>query len=553
MFIYDKSWIGLSETRRVFLLPKMANRHGIISGASGTGKTTTLKVLSEAFSDAGVPVFFADVKGDLSGMIMPGEDSEKMRQRIDGFGIENWTYKSFPVRFWDIFGEKGTPVRMTVTDMGPQLLSRLLELNDVQAGVLTIIFKVADQQGLELIDFKDLKAMVQYVGDNRKEFSNEYGLISPASVGAIQRALLNFSEEGAEHVFGEADLDIYDWIKTDSDGRGYMNILASDRLINSPKVYATFLLWMLTELFEKLPEVGDPEKPKIVFFFDEAHLLFTDAPKTLVRKIVQVVKLIRSKGVGVYFVTQSPSDIPDEVLAQLSNRIQHGLRAYTPAEQKSIRAAAWSFRANPAFNTEEAIMNLGVGEAVVSFLDSKGAPEMAEKVRILPPQSFMGAAPWDDVEDHFRNDEMEKKYRESVDRESAYEIIMEARAELQRQEEEAAAAAEEERKQAEEAKKQADESKKKTATKKTGTSTKKNSEAMSNVQKVLGKSTKTAVSSATSTVSRGISSGIVNAITGSKNTFSAQKIAKNAATNALSGAMRTGLNEIIRGFFGNKK
>ena len=546
MYIYEKNWIGLAESRRIFLLPKMANRHGIISGASGTGKTTTLKVLSESFSDAGVPVFFADVKGDLTGMIVPGEDSEKMQKRIESFGIDNWEYKSYPVRFWDIFGEKGTPVRMTVSDMGPQLLSRLLELNEVQAGVLTVVFKVADEQGLELIDFKDLKAMVQYVGDNRKEFSNEYGLVSTASIGAIQRALLNFSEEGAEHVFGEADLDINDWIQTDKDGRGYMNILASDRLINSPKVYATFLLWMLSTLFERLPEVGDLDKPKIVFFFDEAHLLFTDAPKSLVRKIVQVVKLIRSKGVGVYFVTQSPSDIPDEVLAQLSNKIQHGLRAYTPAEQKTIKAAAWSFRSNPSFNTEEAIMNLGVGEAVVSFLDEKGAPDMAEKVRILPPQSFMGSAPAELVEECIRNDEMEAKYREAVDRESAYEIIMAARAELEKQQEEALAEAE-----AAEAAKAAEKQKKTPATTKKKTTTTTN-KAADKVKKTLSKSANTAVKSATSSVSRSISTNIVNTFTGGKK-VSGQKMAQRAATNALSGAMRTGINEIIRGFFGNKK
>ncbi len=547
MYVYEKNWIGLSETRRIFLLPKMANRHGIISGASGTGKTTTMKVLAESFSDAGVPVFFADVKGDLTGMILPGEDSPSMQKRIQSFEIENWEYKPYPTRFWDLFGDKGTPVRMTVSDMGPQLLARLLELNDVQSGVLTIVFKVADEHGLELIDFKDLKAMVQFVGDNRKEFSDEYGLISPASIGAIQRALLNFSEEGAEFVFGEPALDIHDWIKTDEDGRGYLNILASDRLINSPRVYATFLLYMLSDLYEKLPEVGDREKPKIVFFFDEAHLLFTDAPKSLERKIVQVVKLIRSKGVGVYFVTQSPSDIPDEVLAQLSNRIQHGLRAYTPAEQKSIKAAAWSFRQNPEFNTEEVLMNLGVGEALISFLDAKGAPEIVEKARILPPQSFMGPAPRDKVDEHISKDAMEAKYRESVDRESAYEIIMDARAELARQAEEEAEAA---RKEAEEKKKQALEKK----TKSVSTTGKKTSSAAADkVKKTLSKSAKSAVSSATSSVSRSVSTGIVNAITGGKNTMTPEKIAKRAATNALSGAMRTGITEIIRGIFGSKK
>ncbi len=383
--------------KNLYLLPQMANRHGLIAGATGTGKTITMKVMAESFSDMGVPVFLADVKGDLSGMCVPGVDSEDMRARIERFGLEGFNLQSYPTRFWDIFGENGHPVRVTVSEMGPTLLGRLLGLTEIQAGVLNIVFRVADDHGLLLLDLKDLRAMLQFVGENRAEFTTMYGNVSAASVGAIQRALLTFEQEGGEIFFGEPELDIRDWMRTGLYGRGYINILSSQRLIQSPTVYATFLLWMLTELFEKLPEVGDLEKPRMIFFFDEAHLLFDGAPKALVQKIVQVVKLIRSKGVGVYFVTQSPSDLPGDVLAQLSNKVQHALRAYTPAEQKGIRAAAKAFRVNPAFDTETALTELGVGEALVSFLDADGVPTPVERAFILPPQSKMGQADPDKV------------------------------------------------------------------------------------------------------------------------------------------------------------
>ena len=405
----------------------MANRHGLISGATGTGKTITMKVLAESFSAMGVPVFFSDVKGDLSGMCRPGADSDSMRARIASFGIDNFPYTAYPTRFWDIFGEQGHPVRITVSSMGPTLLARLLKLTDIQAGVLNIVFRVADDHGLLLLDLKDLRAMLQYTGENRAEFTTIYGNVSAASIGAIQRALLAFEDEGGASVFGEPALDIRDWMRTDVNGRGYINILSSAKLIQSPNVYATFLLWMLSELFERLPEVGDLEKPRMVFFFDEAHLLFDDAPKTLVQKIVQVVKLIRSKGVGIYFITQSPSDIPDEVLAQLSNRVQHGLRAYTPAEQKAVRAAAQSFRANPAFKTEDAIMELGTGEALVSFLDEEGRPSVVENAKVLPPQCLM-AAPEQRYVDVVLAEQAElmDKYGQAVDRSSAFEQLAEA-------------------------------------------------------------------------------------------------------------------------------
>ena len=448
----DKKIMLAQSDKALFLQPSMANRHGLIAGATGTGKTITMKVMAESFSDMGVPVFLADIKGDLSGMCRPGKDSEDMQRRIARFGLEDFKYKSYPTRFWDIFGDEGHPVRVTVSSMGPTLLARLLSLTEIQAGVLNIVFRVADDNGLLLLDLKDLRAMLQFVGDNRAEFTTAYGNVSAASIGAIQRALLAFEGEGGELFFGEPELDIRDWMRTDVDGRGFINILSSQRLVQSPTVYATFLLWMLTELFERLPEVGDLEKPRMIFFFDEAHLLFTDAPKALVQKIVQVVKLIRSKGVGVYFISQSPSDIPNDVLAQLSNRVQHALRAYTPAEQKAVRAAAKAFRVNPAFDTETAIMELGVGEALVSFLDEEGIPCVVERAGILPPQSLMGPADEKTVQSLIVTDEFDVKYREAVDRESAYELLTRANEELAKQREEAEAAAAEEKQRAKEEK-----------------------------------------------------------------------------------------------------
>ncbi|MBQ4369467.1 MAG: DUF853 family protein [Oscillospiraceae bacterium] len=554
MYTDKKFWIAQSDTKNLYLLPQMANRHGLIAGATGTGKTITMKVMAESFSDMGVPVFFSDVKGDLSGMLCPGRDTEDMQKRITRFGIENFCYKSYPTRFWDIFGEAGHPVRVTVSDMGPQLLARLFNLTEVQAGVLSIVFKVADENGLLLLDLKDLRAMLQYVGDNRAEFTTMYGNVSTASIGAIQRALLAFEDEGGDIVFGEPNLDIRDWMRTDIDGRGYINILSSKRLINSPKVYATFLLWMLTELFEKLPEVGDLEKPRMIFFFDEAHLLFDDAPRALVQKIVQVVKLIRSKGVGVYFVTQSPSDIPDEVLAQLSNRVQHGLRAYTPAEQKAVRAAAKSFRENPEFDSEQALMEVGTGEALVSFLDEKGVPSIVEKARILPPQSLMGPADEGLVASCINADEFELKYRETVDRESAYEIIMRANEELaaQREQEKAEALAAKEAEKAEkEAAKAAEKAEKEAS--KAAEKAEKEAAAASKKKKSAGKSTaQKAANAAASSVVNAVGTNVINSAFGGK-VNSTGTIAKRAASSALKSVMRSGSSAILRGLFGNKK
>ena len=449
--------------------------------------------------------------------------------------------------------------------MGPVLLSRLLNLTEVQSGVLNIVFKVADEHGLLLLDMKDLRAMLQYVGDNRAEFTTMYGNVSSASVGAIQRALLAFEGEGGELFFGEPCLDIRDWMRTDIDGRGYINILSSDRLIQSPTVYSTFLLWMLTELFEKLPEVGDLEKPRMIFFFDEAHLLFDGAPKALVQKIVQVVKLIRSKGVGVYFITQSPSDIPSDVLAQLSNRVQHALRAYTPDDQKAVRAAARAFRVNPAFNTEEALMSVGVGEALVSFLDEEGIPTVVERAFILPPQSLMGPAEEKAVQSLIVSDEFDLKYRESVDRESAYEILLRANQELElRRQQEAEEAAAEKQRQKEEAAAERQRLKEEAAAEKQRQKEeaaaekqrqKEEAAAQREAEKEAAKRKKTferAAANAASSVARSVSTNIVNSLTGGR-TVSTGTMAKRAATNALSSVMREGSSSIIRGLFGNKK
>lgn len=564
MFTDNKIWLAQSD-KRLFLLPNMANRHGLIAGATGTGKTVTMKVMAESFSEMGVPVFLADIKGDLTGMCKPGKDSADMQARIQRFGIEDFSYHGYPTRFWDIFGEVGHPVRVTVSSMGPVLLSRLLGLTEIQSGVLNIVFKVADDNGLLLLDLKDLRAMLQFVGENRAEFTVEYGNVSAASIGAIQRALLAFEQEGGELFFGEPELDITDWMATDVNGRGYINVLSSQKLIQSPTVYATFLLWMLTELFERLPEVGDLDKPKMIFFFDEAHLLFNGMPKALLQKIVQVVKLIRSKAVGVYFISQSPSDIPGDVLAQLSNRVQHALRAYTPDEQKAVRAAARAFRANPAFKTEDAIMELGVGEALVSFLDEEGIPSIVERASILPPQSLMGAAGEEEVKRLIYGDELDEKYREGVDRESAFEILTRASAELEKQRAEAAAAAAEEaahEKAEREAEKQRlkeeaaaekqrlkEELAAQRAAEKAELAAQKEAEREAAKKKKIAQQ---AVTTAASSVMGALSTNIINAATGGKTT-SAQTIAKRAARNALSSAMRSSTGAIIRGLFGNKK
>lgn len=415
--------IARTLEKELYLLPAMANRHGLITGATGTGKTVTLQKLAESLSEIGVPVFMADVKGDLTGVAQEGTASEKLLERLENIGITDWTPHGNPVVVWDIFGEKGHPVRTTVSDLGPLLLARLLNLNDVQSGVLNIIFRIADDQGLLLLDFKDLRAITQYIGDNAKSFQNQYGNISSASVGAIQRGLLTLEQQGAEHFFGEPMLDIKDWMRTDSSGKGIINILSSEKLYQMPKLYAASLLWMLSELYEQLPEAGDLEKPKLVFFFDEAHLLFNDAPQVLLDKIEQVIRLIRSKGVGVWFVSQNPSDIPDNVLGQLGNRVQHALRAFTPKDQKAVKAAAQTMRANPAFDTEAAIQALGTGEALISFLDAKGSPSVVERAMVIAPCSRMGPVTDDERNGLINHSPVYGKYEDEVDRESAFEML----------------------------------------------------------------------------------------------------------------------------------
>jgi DNA helicase HerA-like ATPase len=421
----DPLVVAKNKRTESFLLPALANRHGLITGATGTGKTVTLQVLAERFSNIGVPVFMADVKGDLSGVAAPGSDSPKFRQRLDSLGVADWTPTKFPAVFWDIAGEQGHPVRATISDMGPLLLSRLLNLNDTQSGVLQLVFKIADDDGLLLLDLKDLRAMAQYVGENARTFTTQYGNVSAASIGAIQRGLLTLEQQGGDLFFGEPMLDINDLLQTD-DGQGVVNILSSDKLMAAPRLYSTFLLWLLAELFEKLPEVGDLDKPKLVFFFDEAHLLFNEAPPALLEKIEQVVRLIRSKGVGVYFVTQNPLDIPDKVLGQLGNRVQHALRAFTPRDQKAVATAAGTLRANPAFDAAKAITELEVGEALVSFLDEKGSPSVVERSFILPPASRIGPLNAQERQAIIRASLVYGVYEQTLDRESAYEKLRQA-------------------------------------------------------------------------------------------------------------------------------
>ena len=407
----------------LYLLPALANRHGLIAGATGTGKTVTLQRMAEGFSAIGVPVFMADVKGDLAGMSQPGKPTPKIAERIAQLGLDDFAYRACPVVFWDVFGEQGLPVRATVSEMGPLLLARMLGLNATQQGVLTAVFKIADDAGLLLLDLKDLRAMLRYVGDNAQQFTTRYGNISAASIGAIQRGLLELEHQGGEQFFGEPALNIADLMQTAPDGRGVVNILAADKLINAPKVYSVFLLWLLSELFENLPEVGDPEKPELVFFFDEAHLLFDDAPAALKDKIEQLVRLIRSKGVGVYFVTQNPLDIPETVLGQLGNRVQHALRAFTPRDEKAVKTAASTLRRNPQLDVERAITELAVGEALVSFLDEKGRPNVVERALIAPPGSRIGPVTAEERAALVNASELGAHYRQTLDRESAYELL----------------------------------------------------------------------------------------------------------------------------------
>jgi DNA helicase HerA-like ATPase len=404
------------------ILPKMANRHGLITGATGTGKTVTLQVLAENFSKIGIPSFVADVKGDFAGISQQGGSNPKIQDRINALGLTDFTYNAYPVTFWDVFGVEGHPARTTISDMGPLLLGRLLNLNDVQNGVLAAAFEIADDNGMLLLDLKDFRSIIAYVGDNASQFTTKYGNISTASVGAIQRSLLTLEQQGVAKLFGEPALNLYDLIQTQN-GYGMINILAADKLMQSPKVYSTFLLWLLSELFEELPEVGDPEKPKLVFFFDEAHFLFEDAPQALLEKIEHVVRLVRSKGVGIYFITQNPLDIPDIVLGQLGNRVQHALRAFTPRDQKAVKSAATTFRQNPSLNTEEVITQLGVGEALVSFLDEKGTPGIVERAWIYPPHSRVGAITDAERQEIIRGSSLYGHYEKEVDRESAFELL----------------------------------------------------------------------------------------------------------------------------------
>ncbi|MBQ9314410.1 MAG: DUF853 family protein [Clostridia bacterium] len=423
MFVDNKILIGKNNEEELFIILNKANRHGLITGASGSGKTITLKVMAESFSSAGVPVFLADVKGDLAGMSLPGTASEKITDRLKEIGITSFEYKGFPTVFWDVYGKGGHPIRTTVKNVGPTILSRMLGLSETQAGVLAIVFKIAEDKKLELIDLKDLRLALQYVGDNRKDFTISYGNITTQSIGGIQRSLLMLEEQGADNFFGEPAIEINDFIRINDKGLGNINVLHAVELFHQPNLYSSFLLWLLTYLNQNMPEVGDLEKPKMVFFFDEAHLLFDDMPNYMLTQVTQVVKLIRSKGIGLYFISQTPMDIPGDILSQLGNRVQHTLRAYTPAEQKIVKSVASSFRANTTFNTEEAIMSLGTGEALISFMNEKGEPNVVQKATILPPQSQMGA-----IDDSMRlmvinQSPFKGKYDAVVDRETAYEKI----------------------------------------------------------------------------------------------------------------------------------
>ena len=506
MYLKDqhKVWIATGSAP-IYLEPGMANRHGLIAGATGTGKTVTLKVVAESFSDMGVPVFLADIKGDVSGMCQPGKPNKHILRSIETMGIEGFDYTSYPVRFFDVYNRLGHSVRTTISEMGPELLSRLLGLNETQSGILRIVFRIADDKGLLLLDLKDLRAMVQHVGDNAKEYKLTYGNISSQSVGAIQRALLALEDEGGDIFFGEPSLELADWMDWDENGRGMMNILECQELFQHPLLYGTFLLWMLSELYEMLPEAGDLDKPKLAFFFDEAHLLFDGAPKALVEKVEQVVRLIRSKGVSVWFITQNPTDLPDSVLGQIGNRIQHALRAYTPNDQKALRAAAKSFRANENFNTEEALQALGVGEALVSVLDEKGIPSIVERGGILPPRSSMNAATAEQIQSVIGASPLKDKYDTISDRRSAYEIISEEQeAEAKREAEEAEQLAREKERAAKEKERAAKEKARRTTSSRRTTSTRKRQTALEKT-----------VNSAANTVGRELGKQIVRGLMGS--------------------------------------
>lgn len=523
---------------------RMANRHGLIAGATGTGKTVTLQVLAESFSQAGVPCFMADMKGDLSGISQAGSMSSFIQKRCKEFGIDNPEFQDTPVRFFDVFGEQGHPMRTTVSNMGPQLLSRLLGLNDTQEGVLNIVFRVADDRELLLIDLKDLRSMLAYVSEHASEYTATYGNVSAASVGAIQRALLTLENQGAEKFFGEPSFDIFDLIQCERGGKGVMSVLAADKLMLNPKLYSTFLLWLLSDLYTQLPEVGDMDLPKLVFFFDEAHTLFDGTPKALVDKIEQVVRLIRSKGVGVYFVTQNPSDIPDSVLAQLGNRIQHALRAYTPKEIKAVHAAAESFRENPEFKTEDAIMSLETGEALVSFLDEKGAPAVVERAKILFPLSQIGAIDESQRTMIINRSRLYGRYDHAFDRESAFEVLLaENEANLKAQEEEKAAA--EAAREAEKAEAAAAKEAEKAAAE-----AEKKAKSSSKAKKSVGKTILgAAVGAAITSVTSSIGTSVANSVTGTKSKTKAD--AKTIANKAIKSATSTATRKLTRSILGN--
>ena len=516
-------YVAHSENGPISICGKMANRHGLIAGATGTGKTVTLQVLAETFCQAGVPCFMADMKGDLSGISQSGRLSGFIEKRLPEFGIENPEFQACPVRFFDVYGEQGHPMRATVSQMGPDLLARLMELNETQTGVLHIVFRIADERGLLLIDMKDLRAMLNYVAEHSAEFTTKYGNVSAASVGAIQRALLTLENQGADKFFGEPSFDIYDLLQCEG-GKGVMNVLAADKLMLQPKLYSTFLLWLMSELYSTLPEVGDMDLPKLIFFFDEAHMLFDGTSKAMVDKIEQVIRLIRSKGVGIYFVTQSPTDIPESILGQLGNRVQHALRAYTPKDQKAVRTAAETFRANPSFNTADTIMNLETGEALVSFLDEKGAPTVVERAKILFPLSQIGAITESQRGEIIKRSRLWGRYDTPVDRESAFEVLIAESEKAAKEAEEAAAAEQAAKEEAAAAKEQAKAEKEAAKKKKNGLGSK------------IIKGIITAVTGA-------VAVGVGNAVTGKKT--SGKDVAKKATKNATTSITRTITRDIL--------
>ena len=531
-------YIAHSQNGPISIVGKMANRHGLIAGATGTGKTVTLQVLAETFCQAGVPCFMADMKGDLSGISQPGKLSGFIQKRLPEFGIEDPQFQSCPVRFFDVFGEQGHPMRATVSDMGPQLLGRLLELNETQTGILNIVFKIADDRGLLLLDMKDLRAMLDYVAKNAATFTTAYGNVTAASVGAIQRSLLTLENQGAEKFFGEPAFDVYDLLQCEG-GKGIMNVLAADKLMLQPKLYSTFLLWLLSDLYARLPEVGDLDLPKLVFFFDEAHMLFADTSKALTDKIEQVIRLIRSKGVGIYFITQSPTDIPENILGQLGNRVQHALRAYTPKDQKAVRSAAQTFRTNPAFKTEDAILELETGEALVSVLDEKGAPTVVDRAKILFPLSQIGAITEEQRADLIKKSRLYGRYEHAIDRESAFEVLL---AQSEQAAKEAADAAEEEQaaREAAAAEKEAAKAEKEEAKRR------KNSLG----SKIFG----AVVTAVTASVARSVGSAVSNSLGGKKSTSGksgSKSAAGKAASTAASAATRTLTRELTRSILGN--